>query len=249
MNSTVKRRGVSKMRRGPIRPPRNTVNGPINISRQSKALPSMRSVVPESVRPRNRHSKRDHAAGQRDNSRAETTPRNPQQCWAETSAAPLRLLRARYYRDGRTVTLELPYFSGYRLVRTVGNHRESRTSLAQRRCRQRNLDRMRCTTLVKMPVALSGGSRENCEPAGWRDLQHLPMNYLPGYWSMRSSAASPIFTLVNWFHDIRLHPLRDIKRTRSPARPGENIVVRPDWRFRHSALALARKSSCSQDSP
>jgi len=95
-----------------------------------------------------------------------TTPRIPSSGWAETSAGTAApTARAIPIGDGRTVTLEAAIL--FRLPpRPDGcNHRESRTQFGGKGAVvQRNLDGMRCTTLVKLPVALSGGSRENCDP-------------------------------------------------------------------------------------
>src|SRR5438094_1661198 len=46
----------------------------------------------------------------------------------------------------------------------------------------------RCTTLVKFPVALSGGSSENLAPVAGLRLSTCPANFLPGYeWTVISS--------------------------------------------------------------
>jgi len=66
------------------------------------------------------HAKRDHAAGQRDDSGAVTTPRIPSSGWAETSAGTAApTARAISIGDGELLRSKPPYFSGYRLVRTV----------------------------------------------------------------------------------------------------------------------------------
>jgi len=64
----------------PIRPPRYTVNGPINMSPASKALP-IHALASYRIRegPGNRHAEGDHPTGQRDDSRACNNAENPQQ--------------------------------------------------------------------------------------------------------------------------------------------------------------------------
>src|SRR5262249_41570593 len=49
----------------------------------------------------------------------------------------------------------------------------------------------RCVTLVKLPVALSGGNRANCDPLAGAMCDTLPFSVTPGYSSMRISARSP----------------------------------------------------------
>jgi len=138
-------------------------------------------VVPESVKaPEIRHAKRDHAAGQRDNSRAENHAENPQQ-WLGRNLRrqPLRLLRARYLSEmGELLRSKLPYFSGYRLVRTVAITESPGRSLAAKALSSSAiLTGMRCTTLVKLPVALSGGSREIV--TRWLARSPAPSHELP----------------------------------------------------------------------
>src|SRR5262249_49495568 len=50
---------------------------------------------------------------------------------------------------------------------------------------------MRCTTFVKLPVALSGGSSEKRAPVAGLRLSTWPMNLRPGYASTWISARSP----------------------------------------------------------
>ena len=47
---------------------------------------------------------------------------------------------------------------------------------------------MRCTTLVKLPVALSGGSSVNCEPLAGEMLSTRPVTTTPGKVSIVISA-------------------------------------------------------------
>ena len=54
-----------------------------------------------------------------------------------------------------------------------------------------------CTTFVKLPVALSGGSKANWEPLAGAISITLPSKTLPGYSSMRICVGSPIFTFVS----------------------------------------------------
>src|SRR5439155_21219699 len=53
---------------------------------------------------------------------------------------------------------------------------------------------MRCTTLVKLPVALSGGSSENFAPVAGDRLSTCPFTCRPGYASIVKSACSPGLT-------------------------------------------------------
>ena len=50
---------------------------------------------------------------------------------------------------------------------------------------------MRCTTLVKLPVALSGGSSENSSPLAGDRLSTWPFSVTPGKLSTRMAAGSP----------------------------------------------------------
>src|SRR2546427_7866867 len=53
---------------------------------------------------------------------------------------------------------------------------------------------IRCTTLVKFPVALSGGSSENFAPVAGERLSTCPLKCRPGYASTVKSARSPGLT-------------------------------------------------------
>src|SRR6266851_4336716 len=57
-----------------------------------------------------------------------------------------------------------------------------------------NLTGIRSTTLVKLPVALSGGSRLNCEPLAGAMLSTIAVITTPGKVSTRISARWPIAT-------------------------------------------------------
>src|SRR5207253_9890312 len=52
--------------------------------------------------------------------------------------------------------------------------------------------------LVKLPVALSGGSRLNCEPLAGAMLSTVALIAIPGKVSIRISARWPIATWVSW---------------------------------------------------
>src|SRR5207249_11167961 len=56
----------------------------------------------------------------------------------------------------------------------------------------------RCTTLVKLPVALSGGSSENLAPVAGDRLSTCPFACRPGYASTVKSTASPGVTFAVW---------------------------------------------------
>ena len=55
----------------------------------------------------------------------------------------------------------------------------------------------RCTTFVKLPVALSGGSSANCEPLAGAISSTRPRIRSPGYTSMRTSTGSPTLMFVS----------------------------------------------------
>jgi hypothetical protein len=52
--------------------------------------------------------------------------------------------------------------------------------------------------LVKLPVALSGGSRLNCAPLAGAMLSTIALITVPGKVSTRISARWPIATWVSW---------------------------------------------------
>src|SRR6267378_4618887 len=66
---------------------------------------------------------------------------------------------------GRVVIAVDAMMVRYRLVRTVASTERPGWSLAARLASSRAIfTGMRCTTFVKLPVALSGGSNANCDP-------------------------------------------------------------------------------------
>ena len=76
----------------------------------------------------------------------------------------------------------------------------------------------RCTTFVKLPVALSGGRSANCDPLAGAISSTRPCITSPGYASMRTSAGSPTLMFVScvsrkfaWTHEVppdKRHDLR-----------------------------------------
>src|SRR5262249_30176003 len=62
----------------------------------------------------------------------------------------------------------------------------------------RILTGMRWTTLVKLPVALSGGSNVNCEPLAGATLSTRPQIVTPGKLSTVILARWPTATRVSW---------------------------------------------------
>ncbi len=56
----------------------------------------------------------------------------------------------------------------------------------------------RCTTLVKLPVALSGGSRAYCAPEPGAKAWTWPVITWPGKVSTRTCAFCPTAMWVNW---------------------------------------------------
>src|SRR5216684_5495117 len=100
---------VSKMRRGPIRPPRYTVKGPINIRPTSKAvLIHALSSNPNPWRPLRSGKPREIIQLVSVTTPAPvTTPRIPSSGLLETSAGiAAAAVRAMSIGDGRTVMLE-----------------------------------------------------------------------------------------------------------------------------------------------
>src|SRR5271154_4290286 len=95
-----------------------------------------------------------------------TTPRIPSSGWAETSAGTAApTARAMSIGEERTIALEAAIFFRLPPRPDSCNHRESGTQFGGKgNIVRSNLDWMRCTTFVKLPVALSGGSQENCDP-------------------------------------------------------------------------------------
>ncbi len=57
---------------------------------------------------------------------------------------------------------------------------------------------MRCTTLVKLPVALSGGSSANSWPLAGEMLSTCPWKTWPGKVSTSISTFCPARTSVSW---------------------------------------------------
>ena len=55
----------------------------------------------------------------------------------------------------------------------------------------------RCTTFVKLPVALSGGRSANCDPLAGAISSTRPWITSPGYTSMRMSTGSPTLMFVS----------------------------------------------------
>src|SRR6266850_5484387 len=110
MSSAVKSAAaVSKMRRGPIRPPRYTVNGPINIRPTSKAVPiHALSSYPNPWSPLKSGMPREIMRLVSVTTPAPvTTPRIPSSGLVETSAGiAAAAVRAISFGDGRTVMLE-----------------------------------------------------------------------------------------------------------------------------------------------
>src|SRR6202142_65027 len=136
---------VSKMRRGPIRPPRYTVNGPINIRPISKAvLIHALSSYPNPWRPLKSEMPREIMRLVSVTTPAPvTTPRIPNSGLVETSAGiAAAVARAMSIGDGRTVILEAAICSRS-LSRADGcNHRESGPQFRREgRIPQRDLDR------------------------------------------------------------------------------------------------------------
>src|ERR1700751_469592 len=93
---------------------------------------------------------------------------------------------------------KLPYVLAHRLVRTVAiTEIPGRSFVAKVESASAILTGTRCTTFVKLPVALSGGNRANCDPLAGAISTTLARMSCPGYSSIRISAGSPTFTLVN----------------------------------------------------
>src|SRR6267142_3305643 len=167
-----------------------------------------------------------------------TTPRIPSSGCAETSAGTAApTARAISIGDGRTVTLEAAIL--FRLPpRPDGcNHGESGAQVGGKDAIvQPNLDRDALYHLREIAGRVVGRQQRKLGSAGWCDLQHLPMNYLPGI------LVNPKFGRVADLHVgqlgftiVRLHPLRDINE-RDHLRARRNKLSCSDLPFAYSAL-------------
>src|SRR6266404_5654485 len=146
MSSTVKRAAaVSKMRRGPIRPPRYTIDGPINIRPASKAVAiHALSSYPNPWRPLKSGMPREIMRLVSVTTPAPvTTPRIPSSGLLETSTGIAAAAACAISSgDGRTVMLEAAI--GVRLPFRADscNHRESGAQFSGKGgVVQRDLDR------------------------------------------------------------------------------------------------------------
>src|SRR6266699_3630356 len=242
ISSTVKRAAaVSKMRRGPIRPPRYTVNGPINIKPTSKAVPiHALSSYPNPWRPRKSGMPREIMRLVSVTTPAPvTTPRIPSSGCAETSvgtAAPTA--RAISIGDGRTVTLEAAILFPLPPRPDGCNHGESGAQVGGKDAIvQPNLDRDALYHLREIAGRVVGRQQRKLGSAGWCDFQHLPMNYLPGILiNPKFGSVADLHVGQLGFAIVRLHPLRDINE-RDDLRARRNKLSCPDLAFAHSALA------------
>src|SRR6267142_4445504 len=146
ISSTVKSAAaVSRMRRGTLRPPRYTVNGPINIRPTSKAVPiHALSSYPNPWRPLKSGIPREIMRLVSVTTPAPvTTPRIPSSGLVETSAGiAAAAARAICTADGRIVMLEAAIGSSSLSGADSCNHRNSGTPFRREgRILQRNLDR------------------------------------------------------------------------------------------------------------
>src|SRR6266481_8267679 len=168
-----------------------------------------------------------------------TTPRIPSSGLLETPAGiAAAAARAISIGGGRTVMLEAAI--GVRLPFRADscNHRESGAQFSGKGgVVQRDLDRNALYYLREIAGRVVGRQQRKLRSAGWRDLQHVPVNYLPGI------LVNPNFGRVTDLHvsqlgftKVRLDPLRDIDE-------GDHLRARrcklscPDLAFAHSALA------------
>src|SRR5713101_6921818 len=229
------------MRRAPIRPPRYTVNGPINIRPMSKAVPiHALSSYPNPWRPLKSGMPREIIRLVSVTTPAPvTTPRIPSSGCAETSAGTAApTARAISIGDGRTVTLEAAIL--FRLPpRPDGcNHRESGAQFGGKGAVvQRNLDRDALYHLREIAGRVVGRQQRKLGSAGWCDFQHLPMNYLPGILvNPKFGSVADLHVGQLGFTIVRLHPLRDINK-RDHLRARRYKLSCPDLPFAHSALA------------
>src|SRR6267154_2454546 len=123
---------VSKMRRAPIRPPRYTMNGPINIKPTSKAVPiHALSSYPNPWTPLKSAKPREIMRLVSVTTPAPvTTPRIPSSGLVETSAGiAAAAARAISIGDGRTAMLEAAICSSSPSRAHSCNHRNSGTQL------------------------------------------------------------------------------------------------------------------------
>src|SRR5258706_8337777 len=111
-----------------------------------------------------------------------TTPRIPSSGWVETSAGTAApTARAISIGDGRTVTLEAAILFLLPPCPDGCNHRESGTQFGGKgSVVQRDLDRNALYHLGEIAGRVVGRQQRKLRSTGWCDIQHLPLNYLPG---------------------------------------------------------------------
>src|SRR5216683_2738527 len=175
---------VSKMRRGPIRPPRYTVNGPINIRPTSKAvLIHALSSNPNPWRPLKSGKPREIIRLVSVTTPAPvTTPRIPSSGLAEISAGiAAAAVRAISTADGRTVMLESAICSSSPSRAHSCDHGYSGTQFHRESgILQRNLDRNTLHDFCEVASGVVGRQQSELGSAGWCYLDHFAANELPG---------------------------------------------------------------------
>src|SRR5882724_7748295 len=228
------------MRRGPIRPPRYTVNGPINIRPTSKAVPiHALSSYPNPWRPLKSGMPREIILLVSVTIPAPTTtPRIPSSGLLETSAGTAApTARAMSIGDGRTVTLEAAILFQLPPRPDGCNHRESGTQISGKgSVVQCDFDRDTLYHFREIAGRVVGRQQRKLRSTGGCDLQHLPMNYLPGILvNTNFGRVTDLHVGQLGFTIVREHPLRDINE-RNHLRARRNKLPRPDLAFAHSAL-------------
>src|SRR5882724_436253 len=168
-----------------------------------------------------------------------TTPRIPSSGLLESSAGiAAAAVRAISIGDGRTVMLEAAMRVRLPFRADSCNHRESGTQFGGKGgVVQRDLDRDALYNFCEIAGSVVGRQQRKLRSAGGRDLQHLPVNYLPGILvNTNFGRVTDLHVGQLGFTVVRLHPLRDIHE-RDYLRAGRNKLSWPNLPFAHSALA------------
>src|ERR1700722_153968 len=238
--SAKSRAAERRTRRGPSSPPRNTVNGPINMSEALKALSSQApssKLMPtwpfKSARPRlsMRPARVTSPA-------PVTTPRIPRRGRVDTSdgiaaAAACAISSA----DGRIVMVEAAI--DFRLSSGADRcyHRKPGT---QRRLHvriiQRYLDGNTLHDFGEIAGGVVGRQQSELRTAGRRDLDHLAANEFSRIFVNPKFGSVPNFHVGQLcFAIVRLHPLGESDKGDHLSSRGDELP-RPNLPFAHRAV-------------
>src|SRR6266581_3089043 len=167
-----------------------------------------------------------------------TTPRIPSNGLLETSAGTAApTARAISVGEGRTAMLEAAIGVRLPLRADSCNHRESGTQFGGKGgVVQRDLDRDALYNFCEIAGRVVGRQQRKLRSAGGCDLQHLPMNYLPGILvNAKFSRVTDLHVGQLGFTIVRQHPLRDIHE-RDYLRARRYKLSCPDLPFAHHTL-------------